>query len=60
MATVFFCGLDQAEVIEVEFLTPQGTSHVLRLLVDSGFTGRSSVVLDLRQARFPAPGMQKF
>jgi hypothetical protein len=46
MAAVYFRSLDDAEVIEVEFLMLQAGGRVLKLLVDSGFTGKSSVVLD--------------
>ncbi len=45
MAAVYFRSLDEAEVIDVEFLKPRGGARLLRLLVDSGFTGKSSVVL---------------
>jgi hypothetical protein len=45
MAVVCYRSLDDAEVIEVEFLTLQGSVRVLKLLVDSGFTGKSSLIL---------------
>ena len=45
MAAVYFRSLDEAEVIDVEFLKPQGGVRLFKLLVDSGFTGKSSVVL---------------
>jgi hypothetical protein len=45
MATVYYRSLDDAEVIEVEFLLLQGSGRVFKLLVDSGFTGKSSVIL---------------
>jgi hypothetical protein len=45
MATVFYRSLNDAEVIDVEFLTLQGRARSLKLLVDSGFSGKSSVVL---------------
>ena len=45
MAAVYFRSLDDAEVIDVEFLTLQGSVRVLKLLVDSGFTGKSSLIL---------------
>jgi hypothetical protein len=59
MTTVCYPSLDDAEVIQVEFLTLQGSVRSLKLLVDSGFTGRSSVVLgddasDLVRAEIPA------
>lgn len=45
MASAFFPSLPSAEIIDVEFLTPVGNSRAVRLLVDSGFTGKSSFVL---------------
>ena len=45
MTTVAFRSLDNAEVIDVEFVTLQGKLRLLKLFVDSGFTGRSSVIL---------------
>lgn len=45
MATIYSRSLDDAEVVEVEFLTAQGFSQRRTLLVDTGFTGRSSVIL---------------
>ena len=45
MAAVYYRSLDDAEVIDVEFLTLQGSVRVLKLLVDSGFTGKSSLIL---------------
>jgi hypothetical protein len=46
MGTVYFPSDAGAEVIDVEFVTSSGASRSLRLLVDSGFTGKSSLVLD--------------
>ena len=59
MATVAFHSLDNAEVIDVEFVNLQGQSRLLKLLVDSGFTGSSSVILgndttELIRAQIPA------
>ena len=59
MATVSYPSLPDAEVIDLEFLKLDGDVRSLRLLVDSGFMGRSSVVLpntatDLIRAAFPA------
>jgi hypothetical protein len=59
MATVYYPSRRDAEVIAVEFLTPQGGSRLRKLLVDSGFTGKSSVVLgddafELVHAQTPA------
>jgi hypothetical protein len=45
MPTVSFPSFVDAEVIEVDFLKLNGDTHTLRLLVDSGFSGRSSFVL---------------
>jgi hypothetical protein len=45
MTTLVYRSLDNAEVVDVEFLTLQGRSRWLKLLVDSGFTGKSSVLL---------------
>jgi hypothetical protein len=45
MAAVYFPSLDDAEVIDVEFLTPRSGVRLLKLLADSGFSGKSSVVL---------------
>jgi len=59
MPVAYFPSLEQAETIEVTFLRPEGGETNLRLLVDSGFTGRSCFVLpesagDLAQASAPA------
>jgi hypothetical protein len=58
MATVFFDSLETAEVIEVEFLTLKGGVETRKLLVDSGFTGKSAVILgkdatELAHAQIP-------
>ena len=45
MPTEYFPSLENAEVIQVEFLTLQEEVHSYKLLVDSGFTGSSSVIL---------------
>ena len=45
MATVYYPSHEDAEVIRVEFLTLQGGVRSLKLLVDSGFSGKSSFVL---------------
>lgn len=61
MATVYFSSLHEAEVVSVEFLSLRGESHRRTLLVDSGFTGQSSVILDkhedglMRAVMAPAP-----
>jgi len=59
MASVFYPSLIDAEVIDLQFVKLEGGFRSLRLLVDSGFTGRSSVVLqnaaaDLIRAALPA------
>ncbi len=59
MASVSFPGFDAAEVIEVEFVGAQGGVRSLKLLVDTGFSGRSGVIIgtdagDLVRARLPA------
>jgi predicted aspartyl protease len=45
MAIVHFASLDDCDLVEVEFVTSDGSRLVARLLVDSGFTGVSSFVL---------------
>ena len=45
MNTVFFASLHEADVIDVDVTSLSGDIRRLRLLVDSGFTGRSSLVL---------------
>jgi hypothetical protein len=62
MPTAHFPSPGAAEVIAVEFLTADGSYRRLNLLVDSGFTGRSSLVLGddagdlVRAATAPAAG----
>jgi hypothetical protein len=46
MAVVYYPSLDRGEAVDVEFVTLQGEVRPVKLLVDSGFTGRSSVILD--------------
>jgi hypothetical protein len=58
MATAYYPSLDEGEVVTVEFLTLQGDVRSRQLLVDSGFTGKSSVILgedavELVQAEVP-------
>ena len=58
MPSVFFVSREDAEVIDVEFVRLDGRTRQLRLLVDSGFTGKSSFVLshdavDLARAELP-------
>lgn len=45
MAKATFYSSEDAEIIEVEFLNLDGEPRSLKLLVDSGFTGKSSFVL---------------
>lgn len=45
MTTHVWPSPDSAELIEVEFISLDGEARSLRLLVDSGFTGKSSFVL---------------
>ena len=45
MPTVYFSSLPHGEVVDVEFISIDGSTTCLRLLVDSGFTGSSSFVL---------------
>jgi len=58
MAMLYCPSFPDAEVVELEFLAPEGGFRSVRLLVDSGFTGRSSFVLaedavDLIRAEIP-------
>jgi hypothetical protein len=61
MSIASFPSLSSCECVEVEFQAPSGEVHRRRLLVDSGFTGRSSFVLGsdetelIRAAMKPAP-----
>jgi hypothetical protein len=59
MDTAPFRSLDNADVIEVEFVIVQGDMWQFKLLVDSVFTGRNNVILgndatDLMRAQIPA------
>ena len=45
MATAYYRSLENAEVVDVVFSTQHGGIRLLKLLVDSGFTGKSSFVL---------------
>ena len=45
MSTVTFSSLIDADVIDIDVTSLNGDVRRLRLLVDSGFTGRSSLVL---------------
>jgi predicted aspartyl protease len=58
MASTSFPSLDAAEVIEVEFVRLDGSTRMLRMLVDTVFTGKSSLIVapeavDLIRARLP-------
>ena len=52
MNTASFASLAHAEIIEVELIPLTGDALRLRLLVDSGFTGTSSLVLPRDLAEF--------
>lgn len=59
MASVSFPSPDGAEVIEVDFVRLDGSPRSLKLLVDTGFTGKSSVIIgandiDLIRAGLPS------
>jgi capsule polysaccharide export protein KpsC/LpsZ len=45
MPTAHFPSLEDSEMVEVEFMTLSGEVRTRKLLVDSGFTGQSSIVL---------------
>lgn len=51
MAVVRFESPDDCDLVEVEFVTSRGSHSAVRLFVDSGFTGASSLILsdDLRE-----------
>jgi hypothetical protein len=58
MDIVYYPSREDAEVIWVEFMPVHGAARSLSLLVDSGFTGRSSLILgedapDLHCAKVP-------
>lgn len=52
MNMVSFASLANAEIIEVELIPLTGDAQRVRLLVDSGFTGTSSLVLPRDFAEF--------
>lgn len=52
MSTASFESLSDADIVEVELLALDGESQRMRLLVDSGFTGTSSLVLPEEFSRF--------
>lgn len=45
MGTTFWPSAEDAELVEVDFIDLDGSSHSLKLLADTGFTGASSFVL---------------
>jgi hypothetical protein len=45
MAIAYFPSIEEGETLDVAFSKPQGGEVILRLLVDSGFTGQSCFVL---------------
>ena len=61
MPTAYFPSPEAAEAVAVEFLTLEGESRRLLLLVNSGFTGQSSIILGneaddlIRAVTAPAP-----
>lgn len=50
MAFVSYPSLDDADIVDVELLKLDGSVRTLRLLLDSGFTGRRSFVLPVAAA----------
>src|SRR5437867_5091009 len=52
MSAASFESLSDADIVEVELIALDGESHRMRLLVDSGFTGTSSLVLPEELSRF--------
>jgi hypothetical protein len=59
MGVIYYPSLDDGDVVEVEFLKPDGATVFKTLLVDSGFTGQSCLILsrdamDLSHAAVPA------
>ena len=50
MAIASFPSTDAAEIVEVEFVVEEGAVRSLKMLVDTGFTGKSSLVVDVRSA----------
>jgi hypothetical protein len=45
MAIVHFLSLDHGDVVDIDFLKPDGRVVSMTLLVDSGFVGQSCFVL---------------
>ncbi len=59
MARIFYPSLDDGDVVDVQFLKPDGALVSQTLFVDSGFTGQSCLILsqnatDLAHAVAPA------
>lgn len=52
MAIVFFDSLNDCEINEVELVSPEGESVQKRLLIDSGFTGESCLILSTELGPF--------
>jgi hypothetical protein len=52
MATVYFPSQPGGDVVDVEFLKPDGTASRRMLLVDSGFTGQSAIILGTADSIF--------
>jgi len=58
MARVYYPSLNDGEAITVEFVPLDGGARALQLLIDTGFTGKSSLILgqdaiDLIRAEIP-------
>lgn len=45
MASIYFPSLPEGDVVTDELIDRAGKGHVLKLFVDSGFTGASSLIL---------------
>lgn len=52
MSTASFASVANADIIEVELIPLTGDAQRVRLLIDSGFTGTSSLVLPNELAEF--------
>lgn len=50
MSSAHYASRAHAEVITIELLPPRGDARAVQLLVDTGFTGTSSVILGLDAA----------
>jgi hypothetical protein len=50
MAIAYFASLSNADIVEIALIAPQGAIVNLRLLVDTGFAGSSSLLLSFNVA----------